>query len=430
MKQDKKRYTVETLARYWPSGIQNVINLPIPDAAASETQSLPANVKFISLPEWGRDLGDDGKILVPVEYIQPGDTQEWQRTAWWAVAFWYLNGLAEREFEARHGPIHSYSFRLKSWDARLWQKPWVNHIALFIRRWAAVSLKTDEERLLGQIPETEIILTHDVDSVSKTVKIRLKQAAFHTFNAVRSLSRMQIVRGFTKAGDAAKVVLRSDDYWCFEAIRELERRYNQRSVFNFYAGAARRNRKPTRFIIDPDYDVRTEKIRNLLRNLLNEGCQLGLHPSYDSWNSAEKLQQERDYLQKAAGHPISICRQHWLMFSWHQTWAAQEAAGLRLDMTLGFNDRPAFRNGAALRFHPWSENKNAPMSIEAIPLVLMDSHLYDYQQFTDEERFAVLANWIDEIKRVKGTATVVWHQRVMSRDYGWYKSYEKLLELI
>ena len=67
------------------------------------------------------------------------------------------------------------------------------------------------------------------------------------------------------------------------------------------------------------------------------------------------------------------------------------------------------------------------LNLEALPMVLMDSHLYDYGSFTDEERGGEMNRWLDEIKAVRGQATIIWHQRVVSEDYGWGQGYEELL---
>ncbi|APG26649.1 hypothetical protein A7E78_01495 [Syntrophotalea acetylenivorans] len=139
---------------------------------------------------------------------------------------------------------------------------------------------------------------------------------------------------------------------------------------------------------------------------------------------------EKTALEESLGVPVCTCRQHWLRFSWEKTWRAQEKAEIRLDTTLGFNDRPGFRIGAALPFFPWDHQRKTPLKIQAVPMVLMDSHLYDYGDMSSEERQRQITTWLDEIKSVHGTATIIWHQRVMSRDYGWGPGYEQLLQIL
>ena len=124
------------------------------------------------------------------------------------------------------------------------------------------------------------------------------------------------------------------------------------------------------------------------------------------------------------------CRQHWLRFSWQKTWVAQEEAGFLLDTTLGFNDRSAFRNSACLEYHPWNFQHDGRMDIKVIPMILMDSQLYNYHNYSDDGRIQEMRKWIDEIKGVFGIATVLWHQRVMSDDYGWGDGYHYLVDEI
>jgi hypothetical protein len=60
----------------------------------------------------------------------------------------------------------------------------------------------------------------------------------------------------------------------------------------------------------------------------------------------------------------------------------------------------------------------------------MDSHFYDKSDLLDCQRQQQLNYWLDEIRFVGGTAAVLWHQRVMSKDYGWDKGFRHLLECL
>lgn len=348
------------------------------------------------------------------------------RVDWLAAAEWHLNSAAEQEFEKRHGPIHSYSYRLRGWDTRMWQRAWVNRIALFLRRWASVSCGRAEDELFGPRPSAAIIVTHDVDAVRKTPSIRIKHSAFHAFNSVRQLARGNPAGALRKFSDAIGFLSRHEDYWFFDRITALEDQFGIRSHFNFYGGSGRWRRTPKSMLIDPGYDVRTPRIRSELHRLCEGGWTIGLHQSYDAWSDAGRMRGEREYLEQAAGVPVTSCRQHWLRFSWASTWRAQRDAGFRLDTTLAFNDRPGFRNGAALPLRPFGP----AISFEVLPTVMMDSHFYDYAQMTDDQRWAQIAWWIDEVRAVGGVAAVLWHQQVMGRDYGWSDGYLELLRII
>ncbi len=426
----ERNYILRTLACYWPNNAQPILNLPIPHIKYEHLQSFPPQVQFINLPQWSAEIGVNGQMLIPQQAITPGEGPAWCRTDWFSVAFWYLNGLAERTFESQYGPIHSYSFRLKGWSSSLWEYAWVNRIALFLRRWASRLQEADEEILLGPLPKTKISVTHDVDTISKTIAIRLKQSAFHTFNSFKYLQNKNLSGTFQKLRKANQILLSRDNYWCFEQIIQLEEAYNQRSCFYIYGGLTGWRRHPQQILIDPAYKANHPKLKELIRWLHKEGWEIGLHQSFNAWANPALMTQELERVEEALGTTITTCRQHWLRFSWLHTWQAQQDVGLRLDSTLGFNDRSAFRNGAALQFNPWDFEKRQPMTIEARPMVLMDSHLYDYREYTDDERQAELSRWFDEIRFVGGIATVIWHQRVMSRDYGWGEGFKQVLENI
>lgn len=427
-----RAYVLDALRRYWPRGSEPIESLPIPRADEGAADALPPPTTLVELPAWANDLAVDGKLLAPAHTAAPprASGPDWQSTDWLAAAFWYLNGTAERAHERRFGPIDSYSFRLSGWNASIWERAWVNRIALFLRRWGARRRGVDESELFGPLPQPEVILTHDVDAVSKTAAIRLKQSAFHLFNAMRALGARRPKDTVRRASTAARFLLGPGRYWRFEEIMRLEDRHGMRSHFNFYGGPGGRRRTLKQQLLDPAYCVEEPALADMIRRLRAGDWTVGLHPSFDARDDAEAIGRQRERLEKIVAVPVTSCRQHWLRFCWERTWKAQESAGLRLDTTLGFNDRPGFRNAAALRFRPWFAEQRGPMALEAVPLVLMDSHLYDYRPSPAAGLRRRMKRWLDEIRDVRGTATVVWHQRVLSPDYGWGDGYRALLELL
>jgi len=424
----KREYILNSLDRYWGKGRAVIESLPVADNGLPASLSAAADGIEIALPAWSGDAGVDGIILIP-DWAADQAGNEWDKVDWYGVCFWYLNSCAEREYEAQKGPAHSYSFKLSGLDAAFWSHAWVNRIALFLRKWAASIEQGDETSLFGVLPDAQIHLTHDVDAISKTLAIRSKQTVFHGYNALRCLFRGKLFDAISRFGKALRFLFSQDDYWCFEQITALEDKFGVKSTFNLYAGKPGNARTYKEQLLDPAYSVHSDRLREQLQQMKRSGWEIGLHPSFDAWTDNKRLVREKETLEDALGAEVTVCRQHWLRFSFEKTWENQKQAGFKLDTTLGFNDRPGFRNGAALMMQPWDVVCDSPMQdFLALPLVLMDSHLYDYELYSKEQRCEAIRYWVNEIKAVGGEASVVWHQRVMSRDYGWADGYHCLLE--
>ena len=93
-----------------------------------------------------------------------------------------------------------------------------------------------------------------------------------------------------------------------------------------------------------------------------------------------------------------------------------------------FNDRSGFRNSCATRWKPWSEIEERPYSISSSTSVLMDSHVYDYLEFSEKQRLAYLMFWVEECYEVYGSAFLLWHPQTITQDYGWSDGFEALVE--
>lgn len=409
---------ITLLNRYWEHNEDEIEKLPIIETSIIP-DSLPPKLVLVKLPPWAFDCGINGELLIPAEW-----ENTWDKVPWLQVIYWMVHAYPERCWENQYGCIDSYSIRLRQWDDRLWQHAWVNRIALFLRRWAAHEKNIDENLLFGSLPKPELILTHDVDAIQKTFVIRIKQAAFNCFNTIRLMKKGEIKAAFAKLGNAFRFLLSKDDYMNIPYLLELEKSYNVRSVFHFYAGETGLKRSLKAMLIDPGYNIQCKKLGTLLNTIQNGGWEIGLHPSAFTWKKPEGIHQQKKKLEETINVPVTKLRQHWLRFSWQKTWEAQEQAGMKQDSTLGFNDRCGFRNSAALRLPVQS----SASLFESVPMFLMDSHLYDYANIKHEERIHIIQRWLKELYEVSGVGSIIWHTHVLGKDYGWAPGYIALLE--
>lgn len=411
-------------SRYWSRNPAAVAQLAMP-----ETSYRPQHrFRTVALPDWARDLGvgRPESIMVDDACIAAAPGDEFARCNWIAACYFFLTGAAEPD--DRHD---SYSGLMLGFDPRVAEHAWVNRIFLLLRRMAARQAQTTEGALFGALPDPDIVLTHDVDAVVKTPEIRLKQTAFHLVNAAQALGCGRARQAANRAALAVRFLATTPAYDRFSEICALEEAHGKRSLFHFYGGPAGWARGSfVRLLIDPAYEIASPSLRAILAALRDGGWQIGAHFSYESWNDEKGMRAEKEALERASQMAVIACRQHWLRFSWKTSWRLQAAAGFSLDSTLGFNDRPGFRHGAALRFHPWDEAQAGALGLQSLPMVLMDSHFYDYALMGDDERHASIASWIDEIRAVRGEASINWHVHTLAPDYGWADGYRYLLSIL
>lgn len=427
-RQELVSHVISSLSMYWEKSSVPVLKLPISDLQSEFTISLPLKLHAIEVPHWAASCGFNNLILVPRECVPNNCSQtDWQKVDWWLAIFLMLEGWHERIWEKVHGCIHSYSFRLKDWDTRAWDHAWVNRICLFLRLWCNNQFQASSEHL-GLLPKAELIMSHDVDAVSKTHAIRIKQSAFHFLNSIVLLLKLRVIESAKRLSKGIKFLLSSEDWWVFDKLLKMEENAGIKAIFHFYADQRPKTLK--RWLMDPSYDLDSDRLKSLLCQIYKIGHKVGLHPTYDSWNDSELLEEQRQILEQKLGSSVTHCRQHWLRFSWENTWTKQEQAGLRYDSTLMFNDRAGFRNSTASTWQPWNNLQGNKYRIKCTTSIFMDSHFFDYAIFSEAKRGEHLNFFLNECREVSGKAFLLWHPHTLTKDYGWEGLFRKLIAQI
>lgn len=419
------RHALRAIASYSEKNEHLLLSLPIQTLGTDNKIKIPLKLASVELPEWAFDCGVNGTLLVPQECCLEAKT-DWAKIDWWLAIFLMLECWHERIWEKLHGPIHSYSFRLKGWDTRVWDHAWVNRIALFLRKWVAIRNEKSCEELLGPPPLAKIKLSFDVDAVFKTMPIRIKQGCFNLFNCFRYTAKFNLAEALMKLWKALRFFFGFENWWKFERLLNKLQDHGSQAQFNFYGGKCYNLKS---WFMDPCYDLKSERLQHLLMGISKKGHSIGLHPSFDSWFDEEKLKRERTTLEQSSKCKITHSRQHWLRFQWSRTFRALTNAGISNDSTVMFNDRAGFRTSACIDWHPWDQNQNKPYKLRESPPILMDSHLHDYSLLDDSSREKEMKHWFHECRIVGGVFFVVWHPHTLTDDYGWCSAFHKLLAM-
>jgi len=165
---------------------------------------------------------------------------------------------------------------------------------------------------------------------------------------------------------------------------------------------------------DIDYQYNLEDHEQIIRLLLKNGCEIGLHGSQNACYSYDKILTERDKLKSVLGFMPIGYRNHLLNFDIVNTWKYLENAGFLYDSSLGFNNAIGFRNGMAYPYNPYCENDKRFLGILEFPLNIMDVVFTKQLNYGFNESCRAGIKIIDTVIKQNGVVTLLWHHNKFS----------------
>lgn len=260
-----------------------------------------------------------------------------------------------------------------------------------------------------------VLLTHDVDGPLITSPILILKSAvkFAISGKFKFLWQfLQGVKYFT--------LNKKGPYWRFAEWAEKEATFGGRSVFFVYPGRKDYNRHMN----DPAYSVSNNNDWKVLNQLETKyKCEIGLQPGINAKLSADDIKKDVDIL-KSMGLRISGTRHHYWELNWQKPWETIQkhySSGLHYDMSMGWKDKAGFRQGTS--FPHQSINFNSPHI--TIPTQIIDSHLFDYQNYNHDKAMNEVISICKEVAQFNGYLVLDWHERTFE-DTPIYKNQSAL----
>lgn len=260
-------------------------------------------------------------------------------------------------------------------------------------------------------------LSHDVD--------RLDQ-----WGTVRGLWKGNPMAG---ARALAKIVIDRDHDG--ELLLDLGRREQSLGLKSTYLFASF-NQFETKRIFDVFYSVNGKFLTRLIRGLIDQGHEIGLHASFDAFRSAEQFRREKERLEEVAGCPVQGLRHHF----WHlgrnvsRTLQLHESAGFTYDTSLAFNETPGFRRSTALPFYPWDSGQDRAIRVLQLPVCAMDGNYFYRDGMTAAKCMDEMIPMLDEIDALGGVGVIDWHSDTShpgtKRYAEWGRAYFELLDYL
>jgi len=201
-----------------------------------------------------------------------------------------------------------------------------------------------------------------------------------------------------------------DPYNTFHWLFKTSERFGVKSAFYFFAGSSNKT-------MDANYDLEDASIKNLIKEITARGHEIGLHPSYDSYLSDNKIHLQ--FLRL-----LNICRglgiqqeewggrMHYLRWSHPYTLNQWADAGLNYDSTLGYADNIGFRCGTCFEYPAFDPVDQKRLSLRVRPLIVMETVLLNSKYMnlgTGSDALHRVESIIKKCRAVSGTSTLLWH---------------------
>lgn len=256
-----------------------------------------------------------------------------------------------------------------------------------------------------------IDVSHDVDAPFEYADFNLMQMA-------KRIIKSGISHGMSSALSEGKgwyrvkkMGVEQDPFNTFDIIMDISEKNNCNSAFYFITDHTNKNR-------DGHYNINQPSIKNILKKIYARGHEIGLHPSYNTFNDGIQLKKEFEALKNTcAGINIKQDqwggRQHYLRWQTPQTFQHWADAGLNYDSTLTYASYPGFRCGICYPYPVFNLETQKKLPLIEKPLIIMEATVLDERYLglsTDmEEAFNRIAMLKDRCKKFNGNFTILWH---------------------
>ncbi len=213
-----------------------------------------------------------------------------------------------------------------------------------------------------------------------------------------------------------------DPYDSFETIRSVFKKYPETRVFWQLGNYAK---------YDTNIAWNDPRHQGLILEMSQFG-HLGLHPSYASNYSDERLDQEVVRIEKITSKTITESRQHFLKLNLPSTYHRMIARGFEKDYTMGYADDFGFRAGTAYEhsFFDLLTNQAFP-NYRIVPFAYMDGTLLEYKKLTIDQSMEAVFGLIEEVKKYGGVFCFIWHNETLAEAgkwNGWRRVFDYTLE--
>jgi peptidoglycan/xylan/chitin deacetylase (PgdA/CDA1 family) len=280
-----------------------------------------------------------------------------------------------------------------------------------------------------------VCLTHDVDHVSRYSFRQSARMFARDLPVSRALPKK--ARGLIGLGLNAAQAIRhanQDPLHCYERWLEAEAAVGARSTFFFWPGwgsVGKHHSSDCTYELSDKvvFDGQKCTVAEMIREIDHRGWEIGLHPSWYSFDDVDEMKRQKAALEKALGREVVSVRQHFLHYDIRVTPRIQAEAGFLYDSTLGFNDNVGFRFGTCYPWRLYDLQAEEELPILEVPLIIQDGAMLKPEKgmrLDGETAFQYVVQLTESVERVSGVMTLLWHPNYLDNPI-WWNLYNRIL---
>jgi hypothetical protein len=256
----------------------------------------------------------------------------------------------------------------------------------------------------------KVIVSHDVDVPFAQAFTGIPRLIRNCGgDIIRRKSFAMAINRFSSWQAIKKGNYKQDFNYTFDRIMDISEQHNLTSAFYFKTACTNRT-------FDDNYSIDHPYIRQLMREIHNRGHEIGLHPSYETYQNPEQTKAEFNKL-------LQVCdeegiqqknwggRQHFLRWQVPVTWRNWNEAGLIYDSTLSYADQAGFRCGICYEFPIFDLEKHQVLPLRERPLIVMEVSVVgeQYMNLSSQEALSRMLMLKERCQQFNGNFCLLWH---------------------
>ena len=248
--------------------------------------------------------------------------------------------------------------------------------------------------------------TYDIDMAwSYKEKGIIRNAAGFLIRPERA--RLSVLSGF-----------RADPFDSYGFLDTLHSKYALQPLYFFLV--AEKNG-----IYDKNILPSNKAMQGLIRSHV-EKYNIGLHPSWQTFENVAILTREKSMLENISRQKITAARGHYIKMSLPGTYTELSSAGITDDYSMGYGSINGFRASVASSFFWYDLSEEKVTTLRVHPFCFMDANCFYEEKLSPEESYSELMHYYTTCRDVGGTLITVFHNNFLGTDKqfaGWRELY-------